>query len=480
AAVLLGICEPQSTGIGGDCFVLLKPVGEERIIALNGSGRSPAGLRSVELRGRGWQTIPLLSPESVTIPGAIDAFCRLSSDWGKIGLTASLAPAIRYARSGVPVTPRTALDWQASAKVLSGAAKGFYLNKGKPFQVGEVFAHPKQADVLEKIAAQGRAGFYEGEVAEDMVSALQAAGGTHSLQDFADTQSLYSDPISGVYRGTELVEHPPNGQGAAAILLANILQHFDVGALDPFGADRIHLEAEASKLAYDARDRFIADPDHTARLKHLLSPDTAAALACLIDMKAAQPDARAASENIHKDTVYLTVVDRDLMAVSLIYSIYHSFGSGIASSDFGILFQNRGAGFSLQLGHPNEAAGGKRSFHTIIPGMLKQHGKVVMPFGVMGGSYQSVGHVRFLSDNVDFGMHPQQSIDGPRAFFDAGVLKVERGYSADVRQKLLDIGHNVAVPDAPLGGAQAILIDHEKGVLQGASDPRKDGAAIGY
>jgi len=212
----------------------------------------------------------------------------------------------------------------------------------------------------------------------------------------------------------------------------------------------------------------------------LLSPQTAASLAALIDPNRVMPDARVASENTHKETVCLTVVDKDRMVVSMIYSIYHAFGSGIASSKFGILFQNRGVGFTLEKGHPNEAGGGKRSMHTIIPGMIKQDGRVTIPFGVMGGSYQPTGHVRFLSNLIDFGMDPQSAIDGPRCFAKDGQLILERGYPALVRQELENIGHKVIVPNMPLGGAQAILIDHANGTLQGASDPRKDGAAIGY
>jgi gamma-glutamyltranspeptidase/glutathione hydrolase len=300
------------------------------------------------------------------------------------------------------------------------------------------------------------------------------------MEDFAATACDYTVPVSGDYRGTELVEHPPNGQGATAILLANILAHFDIAGMEPFGAERAHIEAEATKLAYDARNRFLADPDHTTRLEHMLAPETAAALAALIDPARAMPDPRAASANVHRETVYLTVVDKDRMAVSMIYSIYHAFGSGIASPKFGILLQNRGAGFTLEAGHPNEAAGGKRPMHTIIPGMLRRGGRLLMPFGVMGGAYQPCGHARLVSNLVDFGLDPQEAIDAPRTFADAGELKVERGYPEAVRRELAGKGHKVVVPEGPLGGAQAILIDHGNGVLLGASDPRKDGAAIGY
>lgn len=479
-AVLLGLCEPQMTGIGGDCFVLLKPAGEDRIVALNGSGRAPAGLNAADLRARGLQAMPTDTADAVTVPGAIDAFCRLSADWGRAGLAASLAPAIRYAEDGVPVAPRTAFDWVRAADHLKGAARDFYLLDGQAPAPGQVFRAPKQAEVLRRIAAEGRAAFYEGEVAEDMVASLRALGGTHTLEDFAATACTWGEPVSGTYKGIELVEHPPNGQGATAILMANILSHFDLPNMDPAGAQRAHLEAEAAKLAYDTRNRFLADPAHMTRLDHMLSPDTAARLAALIDPERPMANPATLSEAVHRETIYIAVVDKDRMAVSLIYSIFHSFGSGLASTKFGINFQNRGAGFSLAEGHPNEAMGGKRPMHTIIPAMLRKNGKVMMPFGVMGGPYQPAGHVRVLTNLVDYGMHPQQALDAPRSFPEGGQMLVERGYSEAVRAELAAMGHPVAIPDSALGGAQAILIDEDRGVLQGASDPRKDGCALGY
>ncbi|WP_137701041.1 gamma-glutamyltransferase [Marimonas lutisalis] len=478
-AVLLGICEPQMTGIGGDCFVLFNSGGGDEIRALNGSGRAPAAASAAALREKGHSTVPLYAPEAVTIPTAIDAFCRLSADWGKLGLDAILEPAIRYAEDGVPVAPRVAFDWPEAAKALQGHGKAHYLINGAVPTVGQMFAAPGQAEVLRRIAKDGRDAFYTGEVAEDMVAALQELGGVHTLEDFAAAESFYSEPVSGNYKGTDLVEHPPNGQGATAILMLNILAQFDLAGMDPFGAERAHIEAEAAKLAYDARNRFIADPDHMARLEHMLSMETAKKLAALIDPKRAMAAARPVSEAVHKDTIYITVVDRDRMAVSLIYSIFHGFGSGIASEKFGVLLQNRGAGFSLEEGHPNEMAGGKRPMHTIIPGMLRRAGKVVMPFGVMGGAYQPNGHARVVTNMIDYGMEPQDAIDAPRSFSDAGKMKVEKGYTDAVRAELAEMGHDVEVPDGPLGGGQAIVI-REDGVLEGASDPRKDGIALGY
>lgn len=476
-AVLLGICEPQMTGIGGDCFVLLKPAGTENILALNGSGRAPSASSAAEMRARGLNAIPLRGVEPVTVPGAVDAFCRLSDDWGKLGLDRCLAPAIRYAEEGVPVAPRVAYDWAEDAKDLIGDARKFYLLDGQVPRAGQIFRAPGQAEVLRRIAAQGRTGFYEGEVAEDMVSSLQALGGKHTLADFAATSATYTDPISGPYKGIELVEHPPNGQGATAILMLNILSHFDIAAMDPFGSQRAHIEAEAAKLAYDARNRFLAET--APRIDHMLSPDTAAKLATLIDPKRAMGSAAPLTEAVHKDTIYITVVDRDRMAVSLIYSIFWGFGAGTASRKFGINFQNRGAGFTLLEGHPNELGGGKRPMHTIIPGMLRKNGKVIMPFGVMGGAYQPNGHARFVSNMVDFGLDAQAAIDAPRSFSGAEGMLVETGYTPQVLAELVAMGHEAQSAPDPIGGAQAILID-DTGVLIGASDPRKDGCALGY
>jgi gamma-glutamyltranspeptidase / glutathione hydrolase len=482
AGLALGFCEPHMCGIGGDAFVLVKPPSEERIVALNGSGRAPAGLDAAALRGRGLDRMPVYGIETVTMPGAVDAFCRLSAEWGRLGLEEVLAPVIRYAEEGVPVAPRVARD-VARVTHLQGAARDHFMSAGRPLALGEVFRAPGQAEVLRRIARDGRAGFYEGEVAEDMVESLRALGGSHTLDDLAATRCEWTEPVTGTYRGVELVEHPPNGQGAAAILLAKILECFDLASMDPHGAERLHLEAEATKLAYDARNRFIADPDHVTRLDYLLAPETAARLAALIDPDRAMESATRVSEEVHRDTVLVTVVDRDRMAVSLITSLFHLFGTGLASTRFGIAFQNRGTGFSLAPGHPNEAGGGKRPLHTIIPAMLREGGRVVMPFGVMGGPYQATGHARLVSNLVDHGMELQAAIDAPRSF--AGplgggeALTLERGHAPGVAEALVAKGHRVETTESPHGGAQAIRIE-ASGVLVGGSDPRKDGCALGY
>ncbi|WP_300032655.1 gamma-glutamyltransferase family protein [uncultured Roseobacter sp.] len=479
AAVLLGICEPQMTGIGGDCFVLWSDGPESEIQALNGSGRAPAGADAALLRAAGESKVPVNSAHAVTIPGAIDAFCHLAENHGKLGLADLLEPAIRYAEAGIPVADRVAFDWSRDAWVLQGKARDCYLINGSVPKGGELFAAPGQAKVLRAIAKDGRDAFYTGEVAEDMVTALQALGGTHTLDDFAAVACTPTTPLSGTYGDLEVVEHPPNGHGATAILMMNILSQFDIAAMDALGTQRTHIEAEAAKLAYDTRNRFLADADHMTRLDHMLSMDTAKNLAALINPRQAMASATTISETVHKDTIYITVVDRDGMSVSLIYSIFNGFGSGIASDKFGILLQNRGAGFTLEEGHPNEMKGGKRPLHTIIPGMVRKNGRVIMPFGVMGGAYQPNGHARFASNLADFGMDPQAAIDAPRSFSDQGDMKVERGYSDTVRQELSDMGHNVSIPDTAIGGAQAILL-RDDGVLEGASDPRKDGCALGY
>lgn len=477
-AVLLGICEPQMTGIGGDCFVLWSTA-DGKVHALNGSGRAPAGASAAALRDAGHAQVPVHSAHAVTVPGAVDAFCTLSERVGTLGLDQVLAPAIHYAEEGVPVAPRVAFDWAKDLSTLQGAARKYFSADGAALKVGARFFAPGQAEVLRRIAKEGRAAFYEGEVADDMISTLNAAGGTHTVDDFANTRCDDTTPTQSDYKGVTLLEHPPNGTGATAQLMLNILKHFDIAAMDPWGADRAHIEAEAAKLAYDARNRFIGDMDYTTRLDHMLSDDTAAALAALIDPAKALPSPAAISEALHKDTIYITVVDKDRMAVSLIYSIFHGFGSGIASEEFGILFQNRGAGFTLQAGHPNELAPGKRPMHTIIPGMLGRNGRVFMPFGVMGGAYQPNGHARFVTNLVDYNLDPQAALDAPRAFSDAGNMKVERGYSDAVRADLAARGHAVSIPETAIGGAQAIEIRSD-GVLEGASDPRKDGCALGY
>lgn len=478
-ALMLTLCEPHMCGIGGDCFALFSPAGSDDILALNGSGRAPAALSADALRAAGHDTIPLRSAAAVTIPGAIDAFCTLANDYGVLGIDRLCAPTIDYAKRGVPVAPRVATDWAAMLGDLHETALPFYTHTGQAPKLGAIFANPTLADVLSKVAQQGRDGFYASDVAQDMVDTLSELGGVHGMDDFQNNRADYTDPISAPLGDKTLFEHPPNGQGATAFLISNILANFDLANMDPIGADRVHIEAEAAKLAYDARNRILADPDHTTRLDRMVSQKLADELAALIDPKTARTDIPQLTEAVHKDTVYITVVDRDRMAVSLIFSIFHGFGSGIASRKYGILMQNRGAGFNLTPDHPNMATGGKRPMHTIIPGMLAQNGKPYMPFGVMGGQYQPMGHIRVLGNMMTYGMDIQSAIDAPRSFPEGGVLKLERGFSDVVASDLAARGHVVDHNTTPIGGAQAIIM-HDTGVLEGASDPRKDGCALGY
>lgn len=478
-AVILGICEPQMTGIGGDCFILMSQASSDKVISLNGSGRAPVGANADALRERGQTTIGLRSAEAVTIPTALRAFETLSNDYGKLGLDASLQPAIHYADHGVRVAPRVAYDWAMQESALHGSARKHFLIGDRAPKTGDLFAAKGQAEVLRRIAKSGTDAFYSGEIADDMIAALRALGGTHTADDFANAHADYTAPISGTYMDVDLVEHPPNGQGAVAILMLNMLKNFDLASMDPFGAERAHIEAEVAKLAYDARNRFIADTDVIDRRDYLTAQSTADKLAALIRTDQVIKNATQISEAVHKDTIYITVVDRDRMAVSLIYSIFHGFGSGIASEKFGILLQNRGAGFNLTKDHPNEYGPNKRPMHTIIPGMLRQNGRTIMPFGVMGGQYQPNGHARFVTNMLTYGMDAQSAIDAPRCFAEAGKLTLETGYCDEVFSALSKLGHDVQKSPTPIGGAQAIKI-LDNGALMGASDPRKDGCALGY
>ena len=478
-AVLLGICEPQMTGIGGDCFVLFSPAGSDEIKSLNGSGTAPSLANANDLRDEGFSSIPLNSPHAVTIPCAVDAFCKLSNDWGKLGLDKILQPAIHYAERGVPIAERVAYDLAELTEALNPSGREFYLPWGRAPKVGELFAHHGQVKVLKEIAKHGRDGFYSGEVAEDMVDSLQKLGGVQTMDDFSSMEAFYTNPISSNFSKFELVEHPPNSQGATAILLCNILKHFPISSMDPFGFERTHVETEAAKLAYDARNRLVSDPNVFDATIKMTSEKLAQDLAAKINLKKVIDEVSSITEEVHKDTIYITVVDKDRMAVSLIYSIFHGFGSGIASEKFGVLFQNRGAGFNLIPGHVNEYGANKRPLHTIIPAIVREKGTVKMPFGVMGGQYQAAGHARVLSNIYDFEMDIQTALDAPRSFFENGSLRIERGYDESIVQKLSNLGHNIDQKIGPIGGAQAIKINGN-GVLEGASDPRKDGSAIGY
>jgi gamma-glutamyltranspeptidase/glutathione hydrolase len=482
AAAVLAVVEPQSTGIGGDGFMLYAPRGGSRVIAFNGSGRAPEAATLDWYLEREFESIPIYGPHAVTVPGLVDMWARIVADHGTRELGTLLHPAIRYAEDGYIVHDRVAFDWASCADLLAvdPNATRILMPQGRPPRAGERHRQPELAQTLRRVAEKGRDGFYAGPVAEDMVGHLRALGGLHTLEDFAATRGDYVQPIHTAYRDVDIYQMPPNNQGITALVMLNLLSGFSLGDLDPVGADRLHLELEAGRLAYRDRNALIADPSRVAvPVDELLSKDYAARLRSHIDIE------RAATELppplLRKsDTVYLCVVDRDRNVVSLINSIYHSFGSGVVSPKTGVVLQNRGASFRLDPKHPNCIAPGKRPMHTIMPGMAMRDGRPLAPFGVMGGDYQPFGHVHFLTNLIDFGMDPQAALDCSRVFYSADMVEVERGVRGDVIAGLQRKGHRVLVAEEPLGGGQAILVDWQAGTLTAGSDPRKDGCALGY
>jgi gamma-glutamyltranspeptidase/glutathione hydrolase len=475
------VVEPANTGIGGDCFVLLAPAGGG-VVALNGSGRAPAAADPERLRAEGLEDLDA-SVHSVTVPGAVDAWARLLAAHGTKGLDELLQPAIACAEDGFVVTPRVAFDWHRDGERLlrSAAGRVGYLPDDRAPAVGQKVRLPALATTLRRIAADGPDAFYRGPLAARMVAFLNAEGGVHSVDDFASAAGEFVAPISTRYGGLEVWQCPPNGQGVITLLMLNILASFALGGLDPDGAERLHLQAEATRLAFRDRDACLADPGLAeVPLERLLDRGYAAALARLIDPERALPALPPPLTVPHADTVYLTVVDRERNAVSFINSLFESFGSGLVCPETGVLFHNRGKCFSLVPGHPNELAPGKRPMHTIIPALATRDGQAEIAFGVMGGHYQPVGQTQVLTGLIDFGLDPQAALDAPRSFAYGGVLQVEPGVPAATVEALRRRGHEVVPSGKPLGGGQMILIDHQRGVLLGASDPRKDGCALGY
>ena len=481
AVALQSVIDPLMTSLGGDCFALYAPTGQKPV-ALNGSGPSPSAADPEALRGMGLSSIPENSPHAVTIPGGVDAWCRLNETYGTLPLVDVLEPALVAARDGFCVTPRVAFDWEIHAGRVArhAPARQHYLPEGKAPAVGQIFRQPALAATIEAICRDGRSGFYEGPVAEDMVATLRAEGGVHQLSDFADYAAFFTEPIGASYKGYEVLECPPNGQGLAALLVIRLLDGFDFADPRYSDADRIHLHAEATKLGYAMRDAVICDPNHKqADIEAILSEDVLAPLRAQIRLDRAAPAAPWTGPT-HRDTVYVSVVDKDGNAASLINSVFSSFGSGIFAPNAGVLLQNRGCGFSLAPGHANELGPSKLPFHTIIPAMLMRNGVPVMPFGVMGGQYQAAGHAHFLSRLIDMGLDPQQANEAPRSFWFGGELELETTIPDAVRADLEARGHKTKRAVEPIGGCQAIWIDRDRGVLLGASDHRKDGMALGY
>ena len=483
AVAVLGVVEPQSTGIGGDCFCLYAPAGQRRVVAMNGSGRAPAAA-TLEAFG-GVAAFAETSPHTVTIPGAVGAWEALLAAHGTMGFDRLLRPAIHYAQEGFAVTPRVAADWAEAADGLRTTGAERFLPDGRPPAVGDRFVQTQLAATLATVAKEGARGFYEGAVAADMVATLRASGGLHTEADFfaGRTAAEFVEPISAPFQGHRVWQCPPNGSGLLVLMLLGILDGFGPAPDGVMGPIRLHRHLEAARLVYRDRNAFLADPAQVAvPVAHLTSPDYLAGLRALIrddrTMGALPPPGELPP---HRDTVTLSVVDRDGNACSLINSLFHGFGSCILAERSGVMLQNRGLGFSLQAGHPNCIAPHKRPLHTIIPGMVTtEQGEAVMPYGVMGGHFQPMGQSLFLASHFMHGLDIQEAIDLPRVFAYGDQVEVERGVPAEVVDRLMRLGHRVVRVKRPHGGGQAVLIDRARGVLVGASDPRKDGLALGY
>ncbi len=479
------VVEPESTGIGGDNFCLYAPSGSTDIVAFNGSGKAPTGATTDFYAGQGLKELPRQSGHSVTVPGAIDAWDTLVRDHGRMSLGELLQPAIAYARDGFPVSSRVHADWMSAVPLLSAdeASARYYLPEGRAPAIGELHKLPALAETLEAIASDGPSAFYEGPIAEDMVSCLNAHGGLHTMDDFAGPKGKYVTPISGEFRGHTIHQCPPNGQGVIALLMLNIMSEIEAGDGGPITLERMHAEIEACRLAYKARNLYVADPDQAeVPVEALLSANYAGTLRGLIDPARASDPPPEVDLPQHHSTVYISVVDKDRNACSFINTLFMGFGACITAPKSGVLFTNRAQGFSLDPSSPNCIAPGKRPLHTIIPAMASKAGRATMPFGVMGGQYQAMGHMQFLTRMFDYGLDVQEAMDAPRFMADpfTGEVEVEGTVPAEIREALTARGHRLVAPAKPIGGSQAIWIDWDEGVLTGGSDPRKDGCAIGY
>ncbi len=483
AAAVLAVVEPMSTGIGGDVFCLYAPEGSSRIVAYNGSGRAPRKADLSWYLDRNISRIAADSAHAVTVPGCVDAWCRLIDDHGSMGIGEVLQPAIRLAEEGYVIQPVIHEAWRASRPRLAADAHAarVLLVDGDAPEPGAIHTQPLLAATLREIAACGRAGFYEGWVAEDIVRRLGELGGLHSIEDLTGAAGEYVEPICSDIAGYTVHECPPNGQGIVALIMMNILEGCDGTGSDPLSADRIHLALEAGRLAFRDRALYVADPAMAdVPVDTLLSPSYTDLLRSQIDPARAMVDLPPAELPATPSTVYLAVVDRDRNAASFINSLYFAFGSSRVAPKSGVTLQNRGCGFVLEPGHRNAIAPGKRPMHTIIPAMLTKDERAIMPFGVMGGDYQPWGHTHVLQNMLHYGMSPQEALDLPRFCYQDGVAMMEPAIPGHVMHDLANRGHPLGITPEPFGGGQAIWIDWEKGTLAGGSEPRKDGIALGY
>ena len=479
AAITLTVVEPTSNGIGSDAYAILWD--GQRLVGLNASGRSPAGWTPQRFAGQ--KAMPVTGWDSVTVPGCVSAWIALSRRYGKLPFEALFEPAIRYARESFMVSPITALSWARQAPTFKGFSEfcWTFLPKDRAPYPGERFYCPQQAETLEDIAATKGESFYRGPIAERIALASRSDGGAMTQDDLAAHKCDWVDPISVEYRGYRLHEMPPNGQGIAALVALGILRHHDLASLAPDSADSLHLQIEAMKLAFADVWRHVGDPaTMQVTTAQMLDDAYLAQRAKAIDMKRASlPQAGIPTGG---GTVYLTTADERGMMLSFIQSNYMGFGSGVVVPGTGISLQNRGHGFSLAAGHPNQVGPGKRPFQTIIPGFLTRDGEPVMSFGVMGGSMQPQGHLQMIVRLVDHHQNPQSCADAPRWIVNGDYsVSVEDAIPASVREELVRRGHRIVPSDRPefvYGGAQ--LIHRLEDGYCAASDPRKDGCAIGF
>lgn len=482
ASATLAVVEPQMTGIGGDCFALVA-LSDGQVHGLNGSGRAAAGADAAWYRDNGFSEIPELSAHSVTVPGAVKAWEALHQRFGKLPFERLFRDAIALAEGGYPVAPRVAFDWIRQVETLrrdEGARQHLLINGEAP-GVGDRVTNKALAASLRRIAREGSTAFYEGAIAAEIAATVQAKGGFLTEADLIAVSADWVTPISTSYGGHQVMEIPPNGQGVVALIMMNLMSLLGARGLGHDSAERYHLEIEAGRIAYAVRDAMVADPDHmTVSSEVLTSMAFAETLAGQFN-RTKRNSAVTLPRLPGSDTVYLSVADRDGMAVSFINSVYGTFGSQIVTPLSGVVLQNRGSAFNVLDGHPNAIAPSKRPMHTIIPAMAVKDGKPSVSFGVMGAAYQPMGHAHVFSNLVDHDMDPQEALDHPRAFWGAdGVLDLEAGIPAAVREGLAARGHQVREAASPHGGGQMIVVDHARGFFIAGSDPRKDGHAAGF
>ena len=490
-AAALNVTEPTSTGIGGDCFALYYDAQTRQVSALNGSGRAPQALTLERLQAEGYaHELPPYHPYTITVPGACAGWCDLVARHGRLEMAQVLAPAIRLAEEGFPVSPITAYFWGRGAeRQLAAALNGRELTiNGRGPRPGEIFRNPGLARTLQAVAEGGKAAYYQAEIAAAIARVIQQAGGCLSEADLAAHTSTWQEPISTTYRGMTIWECPPNGQGLAALLALNLLEGYPLQDMEAFSAERLHLLIEALRLAFADTRWYAADPEYSpAPLAELLSKEYAAQRRRLIDPRRATLDQVLGTPTSSSDTVYLTVVDGDGNACSFINSNYMGFGTGIVPEGWGFTLQNRGHNFSLEPGHPNALAPGKRPYHTIIPALATHpNGDLYASFGVMGGFMQPQGHVQVLLNLLDDGLDPQAALDRPRLCINDGTaggrVSLEEGLPSGLLEQLVGMGHPVEWVSgharALFGRGQIILRERDSGVLWGGSDPRADGCAM--